>query len=526
MGAALALVAIAATVTAIAVTGRFQTDPLAVAAPPDYRAVILTDRLPLPLNPLVDAEDPGVSALWPLLYRPLLSLDANALPAPDLSTGLTISPDGLTYSLPLQAGQRWSNGNPITAHDALATIGWVESPTFPDPSYAAAWQGVEASVSGSTLTLQLARPRASLAATLTELPVLPLGNMTQAQLKALPGDSAFPLPSSGPYLAVGERSGVISLSANPHAASPPHLARVDIQAVTSFAAAAQAFASGSASAALATTPAERAELLRRRGATARDTLTFGFVDLLFNERIPGLSDPAVRQAVADSVDRAQIVGGPLAGFGVAQYGPIPAGIGWLESQQPAEPVDVTAASAALDKAGWRTGQDGVRRRAGVALQLTLSVPDAAPLPEVARMVATQLGAVGILVTVSVAPSPTFLNSVLIPGDFQLAIAAWDPGPDPDLTAYWASTASPPDGYNLSGGPVDPFLDQDLATLATVSDQSQRTAAAARVVSDMGRDVPAVFLYAPEESLVVAGRLSQVEVPPMGDPLAQAASWRR
>ena len=163
----------------------------------------------------------------------------------------------------------------------------------------------------------------------------------------------------------------------------------------------------------------------------------------------------------------------------------------------------------------------------MTLHFTLRVPDAAPLPAVAQMVAGQLEDVGISVTVAVDPSTSFLNHVLIPGNFQLAIASWDAGADPDLTGFWSSTATPPHGYYVSGGTPDPFLDQDLSALATVTGQAASLAAAAQVVAVMDQDLPAVFLYAPAEGLVVdSATLSQVMVPAAGDPFADAALWRR
>jgi ABC-type transport system substrate-binding protein len=117
--------------------------------------------------------------------------------------------------------------------------------------------------------------------------------------------------------------------------------------------------------------------------------------------------------------------------------------------------------------------------------------------------------------------------VLDTGDFQLAIASWDAGADPDLTPFWSSTSTPPHGYYVSGGPADPFLDQDLATLATVTDPDQSIAAATLVIQQMEQDAPAVFLYAPAEGLVVDGKsLSNVVVPAAGDPFSQAALWER
>ena len=44
---------------------------------------------------------------------------------------------------------------------------------------------------------------------------------------------------------------------------------------------------------------------------------------------------------------------------------------------------------------------------------------------------------------------------------------------------------------------------------------------------MDQDLPAVFLYAPSEGLVVdSAKLSEVVVPAAGDPFADAALWQR
>ena len=517
---------IALAVTGVELVGHLSaTGSLAPA--PAYRAAIVTGQLPVSVDPLIDSQDPAVAAMTPLLYRCLLQLNSTAYPVPDLASAYSVSTDGLDYTLTLRSGLRWSNGSPITASDVLATIQWVQSSAFPDASLTRSWAGVAASATGSSLVLTVATPRASLAASLTELPILPLGGMSAARIAGLAADPSTPLPTSGPYQVASQRAGLITLTANPHAATPPRLGRIAIQAVTSFSTAAQDFQAGSVQAVLATTPAQEVQLMRRHGAVARDVLTFGFVDLLFNEQTPGLDAPVVRHAIADTIDRDAIVSGPLDGLGAGQYGPIPAGILWLQDQEPALPANPAAAASGLDDAGWLTQPDGTRGDGGVLLHYTLSVPDAAPLPEVADMVADQLDAVGISVTVQVTPSAGFLDGVLLSGEFQMAIASWNAGPDPDLTAFWGSTSTPPNGYNVSDGPADPFLDQDLSTLASVSGQSSRTAAAGQVVQVIEQDLPAVFLYGPAESLVVEGSaLSNVVVPTSGQPFADAAAWQR
>ena len=491
----------------------------------NYRIAIVADRLPVSLDPLVDATDPAVAAMSSLTYRGLLRLNDTAYPVPDLAASMTTSLDGLTYTLPLRSGLRWSDGRALTVNDALATIDWVQSPGFPDSTMANAWSGVDATVSGEALILSLRTPRASFPVTLSELPVLPLGALTHSAIAKLAAQATTALPTSGPYEVVGSTAGAITLVANPYADPRPHLARIQVQPMGSFAAAAAAFAGRSVDAVLATTPDQRAQLLRRPGSTAHDVTTFGFVDLIFNERLPGLSDPVVRTAVNEAIDRALIIGGPLAGFGVAQYGPLSAGILWLGTVAGGSLPNLQAASTALDADGWVPGPTGDRSRDGVALKFTLTVPDAAPLPEVASAVADQLDVLGIATTVSVVPSSQFLSRVLLSTRFQLAIASWDNGADPDVSSYWRSTSTPPTGFNVSGAPADPFLDQDLDALATVSDTTQRTAAAVRVAGDLAEDVPAVFLYAPEESLVVSRSLSPAVVTDVGNPFGDAAAWR-
>ncbi len=516
------LAALTATVTSLVLVGRASTPP---PPPIAYRAAVITASLPFPSDPLVDPTDPGVAAITPLLYRPLLTLGATAYPVPDLASAVSESTDGLRYTLPIRPGLRWSDGRPITAADAEATIAWVESAGFPDPAFAAAWKGVSSAVAGNDLLLTLESPRAALPANLTQLPILPLGGLSPGAVARLAAHPTSPLPTSGPYVVAGRRGPDLILAANPHAEPAPHLSRIALNPVTSFGAAAAAFAGGQVSAVLATTEAQAAQLLRHRGAVARDLLTFSFVDLLFNERTPGLGDSAVRRAIADAVDRAGIVSGAVGGLGVPQVGPIPAGVLWLGAPPSPPAASLADARTVLSAAGWEPGTAGALTKGAVSLSFTLSVADAAPLPAVAQALAGQLAPLGISVHVVQMPARGFLHQVLEPGSFQLALAAWNAGPDPDVSQFWASTATPPHGYNVSRGPVDSFLDQDLAMLATVSGKQQRAAAVRQVTLALAQDLPAVFLYTPEESLVVDGPLSDVSVPAVGDPFSGAASWR-
>jgi peptide/nickel transport system substrate-binding protein len=462
-----------------------------------------------------------------LLYRRLLRLDSHASPSPDLATGYSVSPDGLVYHLPLRGGQLWSDGRPITGADVVATVAWVQSSGFSDVATAAPWRDVHVREDGDGVSFDLAGPRASFAAQLTQLPILPIAGVPPSQLAALPSKAAVAMATSGPLRVVSSTPMSITLFPNPHAQARVHINQVEIDLFSSFADAAAAFAAKSVDAVVATDPSQRARLLAS-GGVSHDITTFRFVDLLFNQRTPVLADPSVRQAIAASIDRSLLVSGPLQGMAVPEVGAIPAGVAWAAPHQAIPARDVSAAGATLQADGWTLGPDGVRVHGSTRLHLGLAVANVAPLPEVAASIARQLFAAGIDVTVSTVPNSTLTKTLVSGGAYDLALADWDSGPDPDISSYWRSTAMPPAGLNVSGGPVDPFLDQALDRLATLSTPSARASAAVAVCSQLADDLPALFLETPQVSLVVRPGISVV-IPPVGSTAARyddIVAWHR
>ncbi len=84
-------------------------------------------RLPL-LNEITsldpaDATSAEAVELTSQLFTGLVKLDPKTLrPVPALAERWTVSEDGLTYTVMLRDGLQWSNGTPITAADAVATL--------------------------------------------------------------------------------------------------------------------------------------------------------------------------------------------------------------------------------------------------------------------------------------------------------------------------------------------------------------------------------------------------------------------
>jgi peptide/nickel transport system substrate-binding protein len=483
---------------------------------------------PASLDPLLARDDPAAQAIGGLLYRRLLRLDDRVLPAPDLARQWGVSGDGLSYRFTLGTGLRWSDGSLLGIADVQATVALIQSPGFPDEMLAATWKGVTvAGGGGTTVVMTIPAPRASFAASVARLPILPatfVRGKTPADLLA---SRASPMPASGPYHVRSADATAVRLVPNPWSATQPDLRSIELRLIPTADSAIRAFAGGDVDAVLATTPAQRSAVARVDGARLHDMVSFRFVDLLLNARHPGLDDPIVRQAIAGAVDRRALVTSALGGDAVPQAGAIPAGIAWVGPVR--EQPNPALSARALDAAGWRSGPDGTRVRQGVSLAFGLVVPDAGPLPAVARKIREQLAAVGVAVTIRIVPATTFEQGVIIPAAFDVAIADWHTGPDPDVSAYWRSNATPPNGVYVSGVPPDPFLDQGLDALGTETDVGLRQAAAQSVEQRLAEDVPAVFLYAPEVTLAVSDAISGVRLPRAGeaaDRYAYIASWQR
>ena len=118
------------------------------------------------LNPLIDEADPAVVDVGHLLYRSLLKLDSTGYPRPDLAGNVTVSPNGLVYTVFLAPNLKWSNGLPITAEDVVATTKLALSPQASDPTLSAALRGVSVAGDQSIITFTLTTPRASFASSL------------------------------------------------------------------------------------------------------------------------------------------------------------------------------------------------------------------------------------------------------------------------------------------------------------------------------------------------------------------------
>lgn len=131
----------------------------------------------------------------------------------------------------------------------------------------------------------------------------------------------------------------------------------------------------------------------------------------FNVKKPPLDDQSVRDAINFAVDRQAILDKVFFGIGKVEMSIAGHGVaGRLDDFDNKYPFDPAKSRQLLDAAGWQTGADGIRAKAGQRLSLILATYRPA-WGQIAQVLQSQLRTVGIDVQIQSTPQPAYLDFV-------------------------------------------------------------------------------------------------------------------
>jgi peptide/nickel transport system substrate-binding protein len=484
------------------------------------------------LNPLFAAED-DARDIDALIYQGLTGIGANQQPRPELASSWNVSSDGLTYVFTLRRGVRWADGTAFTVDDVLFTFGLLQSPDYQGPS-GPFWRDVKIdSPAPGEVRFVLKAPSASFPAAL-RIGIIPRHAFPDPSVAGVEADphSSDQAYGTGPFrvsFISGDRL-TVTLVRNRYARPAPYLDTFVFRSYPTMTDAIGALVAGQADLLGGLQPPQLEALVKRPDIVVHQEQTFAFVALLMNTDPSAgpLGDPAVRSALQRAVDRSALVSQVLGGRAAPDLGPIPPS-DWAYSKPPGETTyDPAAAAAALQAAGWVPDPtSGVRAKAGVQLRLTLDSADAYPYLQVADLVSKQLAKVGVQVEVQPVSASELVGRYLVGRNYQLALAAFDNGPDPDQWALWHS-AQAGDALNLAFNlPHQALIDKDLEDGRAAATASARRAPYADFQVLIWQAAPALFLYEPYYLYAVAGRVNGVQLQPVLEPadrFASVAGW--
>ncbi|MCZ7586389.1 MAG: ABC transporter substrate-binding protein [Deltaproteobacteria bacterium] len=280
-------------------------------APRDHGTVVVgLEGNPSTLDPRF-AVDAYATRILPLLFERLLDTGPDGDVRPALAVSWAVDEDARRYTFHLRGDARFSDGTPLTARDAAATLNHLRDPANKCPAGAGldAVASVEAP-DDTTLVVTLAQPYAPLLLKMVR-PVMPAASLDDADF----GD--YPV-GGGPYrLERYERGRAIDLVRNEHYAGPaPAIERVRFEVLPNETTRMLKMRKGEIDLLLnATPPYALKHFERLPGIVVERAPGINFSYLGFNLRDERgiVSRIEVRRAIAHAIDRKRIIDTLLAG---------------------------------------------------------------------------------------------------------------------------------------------------------------------------------------------------------------------
>ncbi|MCI8304366.1 MAG: ABC transporter substrate-binding protein [Lawsonibacter sp.] len=319
----------------------------------------------------------------PLLQSTLTVTNPDLTIGCDLATGMKVSEDGLTWTVTIRDGVKFTDGELLTASDVAFTYNTVkETSSVNDFTML---DRAEA-VSGTTVVFHMKTPFSIWPYTMAIVGIVP----EHAYHPETYGVN--PIGSGRYILKQWDRGQQVILEANPdYYGEKPRMERVNILFMEEDAA---FLAVQAGQADLTYTSAPYAD----QGVDGFSLLSVRTVDNrgvnlpVWNNELT--SDPLVRQAINLGLDRQAMIDHVLSGYGTPAYS-VCDKMPWYS---PAGEVifDPEGADAILDAGGWTPGPDGVREKDGVRAELTIHYAAGDSVRQgLAAELANQLGELGI-----------------------------------------------------------------------------------------------------------------------------------
>jgi len=310
------------------------------------------------------------------MYPALVQYDEDYQLTGDWAESWTVSDDNRTYTFTLRPG-KWSDGQPLTAEDAVWTIQTILKYKKGATGLMAAYiAGVESVSAPDDLTLEVtfAEPKATALSNLQPLYILPkhvfeqhVGNGGK-DLLTWDMKAEGKLVGGGPFTVKQyDEKGTTLLERNPGYYGPrPHLDAVGMTVYQNPDAMVSAFKAGEIDA-MDKVPVTLVEQVKAMPdvqvveGLVPDVVNIGFNSNPKKTTHRELLDPQVKQAMAHAVNREKIIATVYNGYAEPAASILtPIAGDYLDKTITPETYDLALANTMLDDAGYTKGADGIR----------------------------------------------------------------------------------------------------------------------------------------------------------------------
>ncbi|HQA04097.1 MAG TPA: peptide-binding protein [Thermodesulfovibrio thiophilus] len=242
--------------------------------------------------------------------------------------------------------------------------------------------------------------------------------------------------------------------------------------------------------------------------------SFGYTYIGYNLKNVLFSDKKVRQAIAHSINKKEVIEGVLLGYGSPCTGPFPPS-SWAFNP------DVTDFEYSPEKAknilyelGWRTGNDGILVKDGKRFSFILLVNQGNEgRLKTAQIIKEQLKNVGIDLNIRVLEWQSFLELVT-KRQFQAVLLGWSLSHDPDLYDIFHSSKTKHGEFNFVSY-SNPYVDRLIEQARGILNRDERKKLYFKIHKLITEDQPYTFLYVPDTIIAVNKRIKGIEPAPAG-----------
>jgi len=232
-----------------------------------------------------------------------------------------------------------------------------------------------------------------------------------------------------------------------------------------------------------------------------EQISHGYTYLGFNLKKKKFQDIRVRKALNLAIDRKELVDILFFSHGQVCKGPFMPGTFAFNENIKAPKPDLKKAKELLREAGY---DDNNPFEFEIATNSNNSIRLYA-----AQIIQYQLAKIGVKVKIKAMEWQAFLNTVVIPRNFETILLGWGLGLTPDAYPLWHSDSDKPGGFNLCGY-HNKKVDKLIEKAETTVDMDELSKIYKKIFKLIVDDLPYIFLYIPNSITVVNKNIKPVE----------------
>jgi peptide/nickel transport system substrate-binding protein len=427
---------------------------------------------------------------------------------PDLAESYEMSEDGRSYTFTLKENAFFHDGTRVTSDDVVFTMQRAQDPMIKSVKRAN-WEGVAVEkINERQVKFTLKQPYAPFIENAT-IGILPKHLWKNIGTEGFQFSTLNSNPiGAGPYKIekIDESASRVptAYTLSPfkeYALGTPYISKIVLQFYGNETSLINAFANGNIESMGGISPSAANILEAGKNIAKRVPLPRIF-GIFFNQnKSKILTEKPVREALGVSINKEELVKSVLLGYGSAIYGPLPPHAAKTFTEPKTDENLRAEAEQILEKGKWKKNKEtGIfEKQVGKEtekLSIKLSTAAVPELRSAAEFVATEWRALGAEVELRFFDASDLSQTVIRPREYEALLFGEIVGRDLDLFAFWHSSQRNDPGLNIALY-TNIKADRLLEEARTTGDKQKRDAALAGFAEEIRKDVPAVFLYAPD-----------------------------